>query len=136
METVTPAAFAEFFAELVQSDEPPNLPDHPPSDEWELEIPPLRILAARHGGHQLDVAFKTAKLLSNLVVETEEGVWRARHLDVEAGLAVFPISYRPRSIIPSGTTAAGARLTSAEAWVDDEASLAAPATDLPATSGC
>lgn len=128
VDTVSPAGFAQFFAELVESDEQPNLPEHPPCDEWEVEIPPLRILAARQEENRLDVAFKSAELLSHLVVETDEGVWRASHLDVAGGLAIFPISHRLRSIKLSGTTAAGKRLTSAEAWVDDEASLAAPAS--------
>lgn len=128
VDTVTPAVFDQFFAELVQSDDPPNLPDHPPSDDWELEVPSLRILAARQEGNRLDVAFKSAVLVSNMVVEAEEGVWQATQLDVAGGVAVFSIPLRLRSIKLSGTIATGERLSSAEAWVDDEASLAAPAS--------
>jgi HKD family nuclease len=128
VDTITPAAFAQFFSELTPTDAFPVLPEHPPSDEWELEVPPLRILAARQEGNRLDVAFKSAELLSTLVVEAEEGVWQASQLDVKGGLAVFPISLRLRSIKLAGTTISGERLTSAEAWVDDETSLAAPAS--------
>lgn len=128
MGTVTPAALAQFFAEMMQSDEPPKLPENSPSDEWQLEVPPLRILAARQEGNRLDVAFKSAEVLSNLVVEAEEGIWQASQLNTSDALAVFPVSLRLRSIKLAGTTTAGVRLTSPEAWVDDEASLAAPAS--------
>jgi hypothetical protein len=126
--SVVPQVFTELFGDLVQSEATPNLPENTPSDEWEVDIPRLRILAARHEGDRLDVAFKSFQPLSYLVVEAEEGVWPATHVDHASGLAMFPMSRILRSIILTGTTAAGEHLRSSEAWVDDETSLAAPAS--------
>jgi hypothetical protein len=128
VDSVAPEIFGEFFADLIQSDVPPKLPEQPLSDELEFETPQLRILAARHEGDRLDVAFKSTVPLSRLVAEAEDGVWPATHVDSASSLAVFPMSRRSRSIVLTGTTAAGERLRSSEAWVDDEASLAAPAS--------
>lgn len=128
VDSVTPDVCAQFFGDLVQSDEPPKLPDQPPSDEWKFEHPPLRVLAARHEGDRLDVAFKSSEPLSHLLVEAEEGLWPTSDVDYASGLAVFPMSRRLRSIVLVGTMAAGGRLRSSDAWVDDEASLAAPAS--------
>jgi HKD family nuclease len=128
VDSVVPEVFRELFADLVQSDTPPKLPEQPLSDEPELEVPRLRILAARLEGNRLDVAFKSAEPLSRLAVEAEEAVWPASHVDCANGLVAFPMSNRPSSITLTGTTAAGEQLRSPEAWVDDEASLAAPAS--------
>lgn len=128
VDNVAPDVCAEFFAELVQLEARPRLPEQAPSDESELESPRLRILAARHEGDRLDVAFKSAEPLSDLAVETEDGVWPAANVGSTKGLAVFPMLRSPRSVVLTGTTAVGERLTSSRAWVDDEASLAAPAS--------
>ena len=128
VDNVTPDVCANFFAELIQSEALPTLPEQPSSDEPELETPHLRILAARHEGDRLDVAFKSAEPLSDLAVEAEDGVWPATHVDFVRGLAAFPMSRSPGTIVLAGTTTAGGRLTSSQAWVDDEASLAAPAS--------
>jgi hypothetical protein len=97
-------------------------------DEEEIETPPLRVLAARSEGDRLNVAFKSSELLSNLVIEGEEGIWPVTHVDHASSLAVFPMSRRLRSIVLAGTAVAGERVRSSDAWVDDEASLAAPAS--------
>lgn len=128
VDTIALDAWSEFFAEVVHSGAQPKLPEHVPSNESELESPRLRILAARHEGNRLDVAFRSAEPLSDLAVETEDGVWSATGFVATKCLAVFPMLRSPRSIVLTGTTVAGARLTSAQAWVDDEASLAAPAS--------
>lgn len=127
VDNVAPEIFREFFADLVQSDVPPKLPKQL-SDEPEFEVPRLRILAARLEGDRLDVAFKNAEPLSRLAVEAEDAVWPASHVDYTNSLAAFPVSRGPSSIILTGTTAAGEQLRSSEAWVDDETSLAAPAS--------
>jgi hypothetical protein len=128
VDSVAPKVFTELFADLVQSEATPNLPENTPSDEWEVDTPRLRILAARREGERLDVAFKSSEPLSHLIVEAEEGVWPAAHVDDASGLAVFPMSRKLRSIVLAGTTVAGEHLRSPGAWVDDEASLAAPAS--------
>lgn len=127
MDSLTPEAFAEFFGELVQPDEAPNLPADPQSDEWESDVSALRILAARQEGDTLEIAFKSAMPLSNLVVEAREGTLRAAQCDNKRGVAVFAAPIRMRSIELTGQTPTGQWVRSGKTWVDDEASLAAPA---------
>jgi len=118
-----------FFAGLVRSDDAPDLPSEPPSDDWDdMVAPTLRILAARHEGDRLDIAFRSAGALTDLVVEAEAGAWPAATVDVTNGLATFSLPRRLRTITLSARDASGSRVVSADAWVDDEASLSAPAT--------
>jgi len=129
VDTVSHEEAEAFFAGLVRSDAPPVLPAEPPSDDWdEMVAPPLRILAARHEGDRLDIAYRAAGALTGLVVEAEAGAWPATTVDAANGLATFSMPQRPRTITLSARDASGGRLVSAEAWVDDEASLSAPAT--------
>ncbi len=125
--SLTPEAFAEFFGELVQSNEAPNLPAKPLSDEWDSDVSEVRILAARQEGDTLEIAFKSAMPLSNLMVEAREGTWRCVRFDDKRGVAVFPAPIRMRSAELTGQTPTGEWVRSTRTWIDDEASLAAPA---------
>jgi hypothetical protein len=118
-----------FFSGLAHIDEAPVLPDAPPSEGWETITPSaLRILAARQEGDRLDIAYKSVEPLTDLSVEADAGAWPAVTVDVERKTARFILPLRLRTVVMSGLGPAGARITSPEAWVDDEASLAAPAT--------
>jgi hypothetical protein len=119
----------DFFEELVMSDTAPELPECPPSEDWGLEeTPPLRILAARQQAKQLDVAFKSTKSIKSLAIETQEGVWTAERVDRENMVGIFLVPIQLRSLRLTAQTADGETLASSEAWVDDEASLGAPAS--------
>jgi HKD family nuclease len=129
IDTISHGEAEAFFASLVRSDDAPDLPAEPPSDDWdEMVAPPLRILAARHESDRLDVAYRAAGALTDLIVEAETGAWPAVTVDSENGLASFSLPQRLRTITLSARDASGGRVASAEAWVDDEASLSAPAT--------
>jgi HKD family nuclease len=117
----------EFFEELVRSDAAPPLPAHPPSEDWEeVASQPLRILAARQEGEALRVAFHSRSALTDIRLETPEGVWPTT--STSAARATFSPTHRVRLVAISGVTETGVRLTSPQTWVDDESSLAAPAT--------
>jgi hypothetical protein len=128
LESLTPDAFAEFMGDIVESDELPNLPPDPPSDEWESEIVTFRILAARKDGATLEIAYKSVTTISNLTVEAFEGTWRSIRVDNERGVAVFHVPIKVRWVELIGQATDGKLLRSEKAWVDDEASLSAPAS--------
>ncbi len=129
VDTISHSEVDAFFSGLVRSDQAPSLPDASPSDEWEAMAPqPIRILAARHEGDRLDIAYQAASALSDLLAEADTGVWPAATVDTEHKIASFTLPLRLRTVILSGRGPNGERLASAKTWVDDEASLAAPAT--------
>jgi hypothetical protein len=129
VESVGSEVFTELFADFIQSEATPLLPETTAVEEGEdADSPPLRIVAARHEGERLDLAFKSGEPLSQISIEAEDGVWPATDVDLSKGLAVFSVLRRPRSIVLAGITAAGERLRSSQAWVDDETSLAASAS--------
>lgn len=120
---------ADFFEDLVLSDEAPELPEHPPSEDWEMEAaPPLRILAARREGDRLEIAFKSQAPVSDLTAISAEGNWQAVHIDHDQSLASFLIPLRLTKVQIAAPGSEGALVASEEAWVDDEASLATPAS--------
>lgn len=129
VDTVSHDVAEAFLAGLVRSEDTPSLPAEPPSDNWEdMVAPPLRVLAARHEADRVEIAYRAAGPITDLILEAEAGVWPAATVDLAGGLASFIVPQRLRTIRLSARDADGARLASAEAWVDDEASLAAPAT--------
>ena len=129
VDTVSHEAAEAFFSDLVRGDQAPNLPEQSPSDDWEMiALHPLRILAARHEGDTLHVAYHFVGELTDLFIEADVGTWPAATIDAERRLATFTLPQRPRTIVLRGRGPAGEFLESPEAWVDDEASLAAPAT--------
>lgn len=118
-----------FFSDLVRGDQAQNLPDQLPADDWKKITPnPLRVLAARHEGNRLDVAFHFAGELIDVFVEADVGAWGATAVDAEHGIATFTLLERVRTIVLKGRGLTGEYFVSPEAWVDDETSLAAPAT--------
>lgn len=127
--TVTHEVAEALFSDLVRSDEAPDFPLLPPADDWEkMESQPLRILAARHEGERLDVAFRAVSLFTDLVVEATEGAWPAASVDVVHSIATFVLPRRLRTIAFRARGQHGESILSPDAWVDDEASLSAPAT--------
>jgi hypothetical protein len=128
LEAVSHERFEALLAELVRSPAAPVLPERPPSEDWpEPETPVLRILAARQAAGVLEVAFRPAEPLASLSVQALEGAWSAE-AEWEQGVARAAVSVRLRAARIVGVTLAGMEIASDEVWVDDEVSLAAPAT--------
>lgn len=129
IDTVDHAMGEAFFSELVVGNEAPTLPDHPLSDDWEtIDHPPLRILAARHVGGRLSVAYNFTGDVTELLVVAGGGSTPAETVDREHRLATFLLPMRPRTVVVRGRTSTGEWLESSEIWVDDDSSLAAPAS--------
>lgn len=128
MESVASEVFTELFADFVQSEATPLLPETTATEDEDTDNPRLRVVAARHEAERLDLAFKCAEPLSQLRIEAEDGAWLATDVDLSKGLAAFSVLRRPKSIVLTGVTTAGERLRSSQAWADDETSLAAPAS--------
>ena len=127
-ESTSPEALAALLDELEITDDPPELPAIRPSEDWpDDDRPPLRILAARQSGTELKIAFKSDGPVADFSVICE-GLWPAQRLDLERRVAVIAMPLQARAVAIQATAVDGSRVTSAEAWVDDEASLTAPST--------
>ncbi len=127
-ESTSPEALAALLDELEITDDPPELPTIRPSEDWpDDDRPPLRILAARQSGTELKIAFKSDGPVADFSVICE-GLWPAQRLDLERRVAVIAMPLQARAVAIQATAVDGTRVTSAEAWVDDEASLTAPST--------
>ncbi|MHC2001862.1 hypothetical protein ACYQR9_15685 [Methylobacterium sp. CM6241] len=117
------------FAGLVRSDVPPPLPESPPSEGWDIPADaPLRILAARFEAGRLRIAYRGPMGVDRVRVVLSGSAQRATELDPAAGVVAFDVPLRPRTVSIEALAPDGTTLVSAEAWVDDEASLSAPAT--------
>lgn len=129
VDVLSTSAAADFFDDLALTEAAPVLPEHPPSDDWEIDaIPALRILAARREADRLEIAFKSAGSISDLAVLAPEGRWSAHQVDIEGAVATFMIPIRLTKVQLTATSGSGETLVSEETWVDDEASLAASAS--------
>jgi hypothetical protein len=126
---IVPSTVAEtLLAELTITDEVPELPPEPLSDDWaDGEPARLRILAARQEAGELEIAFTPDRSISELVISAE-GFWPVQELDAARGVARVSIPLRLRTVRLRATIADGTVVESLPAWVDDEASLSASAT--------
>lgn len=116
------------FAQLAPSDMAPVLLSAPPAEEWpDTDLPPLRILAARQIAGDLEIAFRSTTTITSLTLSSEQGVWPVEG-DLSTGIARIALPVRLRVVRLSAMAEDGSQVESADAWVDDEASLAVPAT--------
>lgn len=118
----------ELLGGIALSEDVPDLPEEPPSEDWDTYQPTFRILAARHAVDVMEVAYQSPIALSNIAVETDEGLWPATEMLDGKNVARFAMIPRMRQIVLTGTNEAGLTLRSEACWVDDEISLNAPAT--------
>ena len=125
--TVSAADAQEFLGGLELSDVAPTLPEKPHEEQEVVATGSFRIVAARQTVDVVDVAFHCAHSLIAVELETEDGLWwpAAR---IDAAAASFHSVSRTRVAVLIGTTVDGQWLQSLPCWVDDEASLNAPAT--------
>lgn len=127
--TISRVTEEELFSELVLSDDPPTLPEQSPADEWApIQDAPFRILATRHEGDRLDVSFRADSALDDFVIEADEGSWPENNVNAAERIASFLVPRRLRTISLNARAPNGERLVTREFWVDDEASLSAPAS--------
>ncbi len=129
VEAVRHEAAEALFAGLVRGDVPPSLPEAPPSEGWDIPADaPLRILAARFEAGRLRIAYRAPAGVDRVRVVLSGSAQPAAEHDPVAGVVAFDVPLRPRTVSIEALAPDGTTLVSAEAWVDDEASLSAPAT--------
>ncbi|MBZ9696468.1 MULTISPECIES: hypothetical protein [unclassified Mesorhizobium] len=103
------------------SDVAPELPDTHPADDWGIETPDLRILAARKDGPHLEIHYKSVAPLTRLVLCSSDKEFGARDFDSEK--ASFTVEGVIGTIWLKGVSTGGAEILSSPSWVDDERSL-------------
>ena len=113
----------ELFSDLVIFEELPEFPETPPSDEWEIQANPLRIVAARFESGALEIAFKSAGDISRLIIETDDGVQRECGDFAKDSVAYLRLGKCPISVRLHCTLESGEEVSSESCWVDDEVSL-------------
>lgn len=125
---VSKAQFDALLSDLKVTDEAPPLPSEKPSSDWNHETSAVfRVLAARQEAGELQVAFTPQHDIQTMTV-LGEGAWPVRELDASAGVARLEMPIRLRSLKLVVVLADGTAIESPATWVDDEASLSAPAT--------
>ena len=113
----------ELLADLAILDQAPNLPETPPSDEWEFPTEPIRILTARFVDSTLEIAFKSDETIKELTVEIDDRVKKQCSNHNNKGTARILLNNCPRSVRLHCTLHSGLTVSSGPAWVDDEESL-------------
>ena len=127
--TVSAADAEGFFSDLVRGDVIEELPEHPPSDEWEAPARhSLRVLAARQEGDRLSVAYDAPGRLSDISIEADVGSWSASESEDQATTAIFFPGQRLRNIVLKAKGPEGELWQSPLAWVDDESRLSTPSS--------
>lgn len=125
---VSQAQFDALLSDLRVTEEVPPLPSERPSSDWDDETSAeFRVLAARQEGGELQVAFTPQRDIQTVTV-IGEGAWPVSELDASAGVARLDMPVRLRSLKLAAALADGTVIESPTTWVDDEASLSAPAT--------
>ena len=119
----------ELLADLTILDQPPNLPEMPPSDEWEFPTEPVRILTARFVDGTLEIAFKSNETIKDLAIEMDNRTRKQCSDHQNKGTARILLNSCPRSIRLHCTFHSGLTVSSEPAWVDDEESLGISVTE-------
>ena len=113
----------EILSELIPQEVPPEFPETPPSDEWDVLSSPVRVLAASYVDGMLRVRFKLDGEAQSLTVTTEDDTsLELSHLSDDE-VTRIPLRKCPRLIRLRCSFEDGRNETSAPMWVDDEASL-------------
>lgn len=114
-----------FWTSLVITDEPPELPEVHPSEEWSFEASDLRVVAARKDAAKLTVHFKTDIELVDISIHSVD-LHPLRAHAISADRAAFLIDQLVKSAKLVGVAIDGRTYTSLPFWIDDERSLGMP----------
>ncbi len=118
----SPAEAADVLSNFSIREDPPELPDTHPADDWKIEASDLRILAARKDGSQLSVHYRSVTTLVQLILCAQQNrEIQANAFDDEK--ASFTIDGSLSAIWLRGVTKDGSEILSSSSWVDDERSL-------------
>lgn len=101
-------------------DEAPALPEIPPSENWEIQTAPLRIVAAHFTHGMMEITFKCQGDVVHLEVELEGGARQSCSDYRSNTVARFQLSKCPKSVRLHCTLENDKVITSDPSWVDDE----------------
>jgi len=124
----------EIFAELVPQEEPPDFPETPPSEEWDIPTVPVRLLRANHLEGLLHVKFKVDGEPERLSVMTDDGTEKAFSHWTVTGEADVIFVRCPKSISLRCKFKDGRTAESSPMWVCDEAVLGKPVPERRLTA--
>ena len=113
----------ELLDDFIFLEERPTLPDTPPSEGWEIQTTPVRILAASFANGALNIIFKCNGEVAFPMVELEDGALQTCSYVPHDSLARLRLSKCPKSVRLHCTLKNGDLLSSEPSWVDDEHSL-------------
>ena len=126
IDRVTNEEAAEVLDELIVQDGPPEFPETPPSDEWEVVQTPIRILRVTYLDGVLGVSFKADAPIEMLecLIDDEPGR-EFKDLSGQTGIRA-PLTQCPRSIRLRARFGGGREEVSAPMWVNNENALNKP----------
>ena len=113
----------ELLSDLAILDEAPNLPEAPPSDQWEVLANPLRILAARFANGVLEIAFKSDGEIARMAIDMDDGPSQQCGDPMDNGRVRLRSVKCPKSVRLHCTFKTGEEVSSEPSWVDNEDSL-------------
>lgn len=123
VESISHREADEILSELIRQEVPPEFPEIPPSDEWDVPSSPVRVLAASYVDGILQIRFKLDGEARSLTVTTDDDTSLELSHRSDDGMTRIPLRKCPRLIRLRCSFEDGRELTSAPMWVDDEAAL-------------
>lgn len=113
----------DLLDDFILLDENPKFPETPPSEDWEIQPTPVRILAASLENGMLEIKFKCDGEVAFSIVELEDGTHQPCSELTNNSLSRLRLNKYTKSIRLHCTLKNGERLSSGPSWVDDENSL-------------
>ena len=100
-----------------------DFPETPPSNEWEIQPTPLRIVAARFSNGVIEIRFTSDREIFRLVIEMDDKTRQECSDFAEGSVARIRVGKCPKSVRLHNTLKSGEVVSSEFSWVDDEDSL-------------
>jgi hypothetical protein len=117
------------LSDIVVQSSVPEFPEEPPSDQWEIEASPLRILAARFSDGILHVAISADGTMRVVEVELEDGTTVSCQVAAVAQEVKVRLDKCPRAVRIRAISGDNAEMVSSFCWVDDEGKLGVSALE-------
>ena len=113
----------DLLDDFIFLDENPTLPETPPSEDWEIQTRPVRILAASFENGVLEIQFKCDGEVALLTVELEDGTRQPCSEFSSNAVSRLQLAKCPKYVRLHCALKNGEVLSSEPSWVDDENSL-------------
>ena len=116
-------AFDELLADMIFPDAAPELPAIPPSDEWEMSSPIVRILTARFANRRITIVFKSDESVKPVSVVLDDSTNMTCSGYLRGETLRIPMDRCPQSVRLHCVLNNGQEASSEFVWVDCEESL-------------